>query len=173
MTAATSSCSTLVVRAADQQEYWFDEGCHITEWLNTDADPALSVARARVPAGSTTRWHRLADTVERYVILAGRGRVELRRAAAVTGAAAAGSSEATPMAPQPTPGLPFEAELLPGDVVVIPAATDQRITNLGQADLVFLALCTPRFRANAYQDTESPGAGASDADPDDGKRPLG
>lgn len=30
----------------------------------------------------------------------------------------------------------------------------QRIANLGDGDLVFLALCTPRFVSEAYQDAE-------------------
>jgi mannose-6-phosphate isomerase-like protein (cupin superfamily) len=128
----------IVVRAADQAEYWFDEGCHIAEWLNVEADPSVSVARARVPPRSTTRWHRLSATVERYVILSGRGRVALRGEA----------------------GL--EADLGPGDVVVIPAGTDQRITNAGDEDLVFLAICTPRFRPVAYRDTDDGSAAESD-----------
>lgn len=110
-------------------EYWFEEGCHITEWSNTAADPALSVARARVPPGGTTRRHCLVDVTERYVILSGRGRVEL--------------------------GQAEPAEVGPGDVVVIAAGVSQRITNLGTDDLVFLALCTPRFTTASYRDLES------------------
>ena len=30
----------------------------------------------------------------------------------------------------------------------------QRIANTGDEDLIFLALCTPRFRENAYEDIE-------------------
>lgn len=40
-------------------------------------------------------------------------------------------------------------------MVVIPPDTDQRIANTGTSDLVFLAICTPRFREEAYQDTEA------------------
>jgi mannose-6-phosphate isomerase-like protein (cupin superfamily) len=36
-----------------------------------------SIARARVAPGVTTRWHRLKGTAERYLIIEGRGRVEL------------------------------------------------------------------------------------------------
>jgi hypothetical protein len=50
-------------------EYWFEQRCHITEWWNTPADAAVSVARARVEPGVTTRLHRLKDVTERYVIL--------------------------------------------------------------------------------------------------------
>lgn len=107
-------------------EYWFPEGCHILELSNSPHDPALSIARARVPPGGTTRWHRLAGTTERYVVLEGRGRVEVG-------------------------DLP-PREVGPGDVVLIPPGCRQRIANTGPADLVFLALCTPRFTPAAYED---------------------
>lgn len=55
-------------------EYWFAEGCHINERPNSDADPAVSIARVRVAPGITPRWHRLIDTTERYVLIAGQGR---------------------------------------------------------------------------------------------------
>lgn len=42
----------------------------------------------------------------------------------------------------------------PGDVVVIPPACRQRITNDGHEDLIFLAICTPRFRFEAYADID-------------------
>lgn len=41
-----------------------------------------------------------------------------------------------------------------GDVVIIPAQCHQRISNTGVNDLVFLAICTPRFRQEAYEDIE-------------------
>ena len=81
--------------------------------------------------GITTRWHRVRDTAERYVILEGKGRVEVGE-----------------LAPQ---------DVAPGDVVLIPPSCRQRITNLGSGDLVFLAVCTPRFTQEAYEDIE-PGA---------------
>ncbi|MFL2546617.1 MAG: cupin domain-containing protein [Candidatus Rariloculaceae bacterium] len=42
-----------------------------------------------------------------------------------------------------------------GDVVLIPAGLPQCITNTGRDDLVFLALCTPRFRPENYEDSEA------------------
>lgn len=102
------------------------ERCDIAELSNTEDDPELSVARARVAPGVTTRWHRLEGIAERYVILEGRGRAELG-------------------------GLPPQ-DLLPGDVLRIAPDQAQRITNTGTEDLVFLALCTPRFRWEAYED---------------------
>lgn len=117
------------VRPQDlEQEYLTGELCHITELSNIDDDPELSIARARVEPGVTTRWHRLAGTTERYVILSGRGRVEIG-------------------------DLPPQA-VGAGDVVLIPPMCRQRIANSGDEDLVFLALCTPRFREDVYEDIE-------------------
>jgi mannose-6-phosphate isomerase-like protein (cupin superfamily) len=111
------------------REYYFREGCHILEWLNDPADPELSIARARVAAGTRTRRHRLEGTTERYLILSGEGRVFL------------GDDET---------GQPVG----PGEVVWIPAGTDQSIEALGREELVFLALCTPRFEERHYVATE-------------------
>ena len=110
-------------------DYFFREGCHINELANSAQDPGVSIARARVEPGTSTRWHALAGIDERYVILEGQGRVELADNAADT--------------------------VSPGDVVLIPAETPQRITNTGRADLVFLAICSPRFRPEAYRDLEA------------------
>jgi mannose-6-phosphate isomerase-like protein (cupin superfamily) len=109
-------------------EYYFEEGCFINELSNSDADPAVSIARARVAPGVTTRWHRLTDTAERYVLLAGLGRVEIGD----------------------LPGKLVKA----GDVVLIPPGCRQRIANLGDEYLIFLAVCSPRFRPEAYEDLE-------------------
>jgi mannose-6-phosphate isomerase-like protein (cupin superfamily) len=108
------------------KESFTAEGCFILELSNSEDDPALSIARARVAPGVTTRWHRLRDTVERYVILEGQGRAEVGG-----------------LAPR---------EVGPGDVVLIPPSCRQRITNIGAKDLVFLALCSPRFTATAYEE---------------------
>jgi mannose-6-phosphate isomerase-like protein (cupin superfamily) len=109
-------------------EFYTPEGCFINELSNVDADPEASIARARVPPHTTTRWHRLNGTTERYVLLSGAGRVEVGN-----------------LSPQ---------TVAPGDVVLIPPGCRQRITNLGDEDLVFLAICTPRFRPEAYEDID-------------------
>lgn len=109
-------------------EFFTEEGCFILELSNSDADPDVSIARARVRSGVTTRWHRLAGIAERYVILSGAGRVEVG-------------------------DLPAE-EVGPGDVVLIPPGCRQRIACVGDEDLVFLAICTPRFRPEAYEDMD-------------------
>ena len=105
-------------------EYFFDEGCYITEISNSNDDQQLSIARARVAPGVTTRWHSLTGITERYVILEGEGEAEVD-------------------------------ELVPhlvtaGDVVIIPPGKRQRITNTGDTDLIFLAVCTPRFEVSKY-----------------------
>ncbi len=115
----------LVIRPHPHDEFYTAERCHILEMSNSPADTALSIARARVAPGLTTEMHRVKNTVERYVILAGEGRVEI-----------AGS---------------LTQSVLAGDVVLIPANAEQRITNTGDTDLVFLALCTPPFDANNYE----------------------
>lgn len=110
-------------------EYYFAEGCFITEISNSADDPALSIARARVEAGKTTRWHYLNGTVERYVILEGVGSVEI--------------------------GTLDAKQVTPGDVVIIPSGERQRISNTGDDDLIFLAICTPRFEESAYNSPEN------------------
>lgn len=111
-------------------EYFTPELCHINELSNSVDDAAASIARARVAPGVTTRWHRLKATTERYVILEGRGRVEIGD-----------------LRPQ---------DVGPGDIVLIPPLCRQRITNVGTGDLVFLAICLPRFVPDAYEDLELP-----------------
>jgi len=109
-------------------EFYTPERCYIAELSNTPDDPSVSIARARVEPGVTTRWHRLAGTIERYYILRGSGRVEV------------GS-----LAPQ---------DVTAGDIVLIPPMCRQRITNVGSEALIFLAICTPRYSSDAYEDVE-------------------
>jgi oxalate decarboxylase/phosphoglucose isomerase-like protein (cupin superfamily) len=45
-------------------------------------------------------------------------------------------------------------EVSPGDVVLIPPMCRQRITNIGSEDLIFLAICTPGFSNDVYEDIE-------------------
>jgi hypothetical protein len=47
-------------------EFYTSERCYIIELSNTPDDPDVSIARARLEPGVTTRWHRLTDTAERY-----------------------------------------------------------------------------------------------------------
>lgn len=104
------------------------EKCHILELSNNPDDAEVSIARARVEPGVSTRWHRLKGVTERYLILNGTGRVEVGD-----------------LAPQ---------EVTVGDTVLIPQMVRQRITNTGDRDLIFLAVCTPRFTWEIYEDIE-------------------
>jgi len=125
MVNAMKSC----IKSCDAtQEYFFAEGCFITELSNSCDDPQLSIARARLAPGQTTRWHYLLGTGERYVVLEGSGRVEVH-------------------------DLPAQS-VGAGDVVVIPPEARQRISNIGSNDLVFLAICSPRFTKEVYVDVE-------------------
>lgn len=111
-------------RAEAAKEFHTAEGCWILEVANDAGDDAVSISRARVTKGVTTEWHRLTAIDERYIIVSGRGRVEI------------GGMPATIVGP--------------GDVIRIPADTPQRITNTEATDLVFFCVCTPRFKAEAY-----------------------
>ena len=111
-----------------EQEYWTPERCFILESSNTPEDPDVSIARARVEPGVTTAWHRLKGIVERYYVLEGSGEVEVG-------------------------DHPLET-VTKGSVVIIPESCRQRIRNSGTGDLVFLAVCTPRFVQSAYEQLE-------------------
>lgn len=106
-------------------EFETDERCAIVERLNDPACPDVSLARAHVAPGVTTRRHRLTGITERYVIVAGTGLVEI-------------GGESAPVGP--------------GDRVLIAPGLAQRIRNTGPGDLVFDCLCTPRFVPAAYVD---------------------
>ena len=58
-------------------EYYTAEKCSIVELSNSADDEGLSIARAKVKPGVTTRWHRLKKSGERYYILRGTGRAEI------------------------------------------------------------------------------------------------
>lgn len=115
-------------KSVSANEYYTAERCHITELSNSEDDPTLSIAQARLEPGVTTRWHRLRETAERYVILEGQGRVEV--------------------------GDMPPGNVAAGDIVLIPPMARQRIANTGDTDLVFLAICSPRFLLENYQDIE-------------------
>jgi len=111
-----------------KEEFYISENCYVTELSNSPDDPDVSIARARVEPGATTRRHCLRGTTERYFIISGRGLVEIGK-----------------LSPE---------EVSAGDVVLIPPMCSQRITNIGDEDLIFLAICSPRFVQDAYEDIE-------------------
>ena len=101
------------------EEFLTPELCSILENLNEAEKPDVSIARARVEKGITTKLHYLKGVDEIYLITEGRGRVKL------------GNLE--------------PAEVCKGDLVFIPAGTPQQITNIGDSDLIFYCICNPRF----------------------------
>jgi mannose-6-phosphate isomerase-like protein (cupin superfamily) len=115
-----------VVRAKQPHEYLTPERCYIAE---NHSDPAVSIARATVKPGVTTKAHHLTDGVQEiYIITSGKGKV--------------------------TVGTLPPTEVTVGDVVVIPPLTSQKITNIGETDLVFHCVCTPRFTEGCYVNEE-------------------
>lgn len=114
------------IKTNECSEYYFKERCFIRELLNTPAEPGLSIAQARVEPGVTTVWHRLSGT-EVYYILSGTGLAEVN-------------------------GATYQVST--GDLVHILAGEAQRITNTGENDLLFLAICSPRFVPENYAEAE-------------------
>ncbi|MEM8499597.1 MAG: cupin domain-containing protein [Pseudomonadota bacterium] len=111
-----------------KNEFETEERCFITEVANDIDDPELSIALARVEPGVTTAWHRVRDTAERYLIVQGSGFVEI--------------------------GDNIAERVVPGDVVRIAPNERQRIHNDGSDDLMFYAICTPRFEQRNYVDDD-------------------
>jgi len=116
-----------LIRAGEATEFPTRERLHITERLNDPAAPALSLADARVEPGVTTQLHKL-TVDEWYVIQLGSGLMELAGGASFT--------------------------VGPGDTVIIPAGTSQRISNTGKGDLQFQCVCMPRFTLDCYEALE-------------------
>ena len=111
-----------------KSEIFTPERCWILECWNVPGDPVVSIARARVARGITTRRHRLKNVVERYLVIEGSGVVRV--------------------------GEQAPTSVGPGDVVSIPAGTAQQITNNGDTDLIFYCICSPRFTPDCYEALE-------------------
>ena len=117
-----------LVSAIQKPEFFTDERCYITELLNCDESPEVSLAIARVKPGVTTQLHRLIGVAESYVLLRGSGVAEVEHQR-----------------------FPVKA----GDKVIVPAGAPQRITNDGEIDLEFYCVCSPRFEPACYVNLES------------------
>jgi len=104
------------------------ERCYITEVLNTNQSADVSLAVCLVKPGVTTQLHHL-EVAERYVVTAGQGRMELNHSDVFA--------------------------IGPGDCVLIPALCPQRVINVGDNDLIFHCVCTPRFEPQHYINTET------------------
>jgi mannose-6-phosphate isomerase-like protein (cupin superfamily) len=114
-----------VERPQPSAEHATPERCRILESWNVASDPDVSIARARVAPGVTTRLHRLAGVTERYLVVEGSGRVAV--------------------------GSDILQDIAPGDVVIIPPGVTQQVTNIGAGDLLFYCICTPRFTPACYE----------------------
>ena len=99
-------------------EFHTEEGYYVTEWWNSPDDPALSVARMRVEPGATTSAYALHGITERFLFLSGHGIVEIDERLYEVG---------------------------PGDGLLVKAGARRRVSNRGDRDLGFLAICRPRF----------------------------
>ena len=108
-------------------EIWTEERCFIRELLNTSESPNVSLAIARVEPGVTTQLHALSGVKETYIIRKGNGIVEVD-------------------------GL--ETSVGINDKVFIDENIPQRITNIGNEDLEFYCLCSPRFHPESYINLE-------------------
>lgn len=122
------SKNLLIKRPDPKAEFMTPEGCRILEVWNDESDRAVSIARATVAQGVTTKLHRVRGVDERYVITQGNGCMKLGQ-----------------MEPE---------EVEPGDVVMIPAGTAMQITNIGDKDLIFYCICSPRFTPDCYESLE-------------------
>jgi mannose-6-phosphate isomerase-like protein (cupin superfamily) len=112
-----------IVKKDIKKEFFIEEGCFIIE-SSDQSDPQMSIAIARVEPGVTTALHYLDGIDERYLMISGKGGVEI--------------GEMQPLV------------VKSGDVVYIPAGTRQRITNTGSDDLLFYCICTPPFDQKRY-----------------------
>lgn len=107
-----------------EKEFRTPELCSILENWSEAKRPDVSIARARVEKGITTRLHYLKGVDEIYLIVQGKGMVKV--------------------------GSLSPAEVVKGDLVFIPAGAHQQMSNIGDSDLIFYCICTPRFTPECY-----------------------
>ena len=117
-----------LIKHKNAVEFDTRERCSIIEILNDKQSPHLSVARCKVNPGVTTELHSLVGTKEVYLIEKGSGMMD------------DGTCK------------PFTVN--PGDSIVIPPDYPQRIKNIGDVDLIFKVVCTPRFMPACYTPLE-------------------
>lgn len=119
-----------LIKASSLKEVLTPEGCFLYENCGKSiGDNKVSIARARVEPGITTKAHRLEGIQEIYLIVKGKGIVDIE-------------------------GLePTEVEK--GDVVIIPPEKSQRIRNTGKSNLIFYCICTPSFSQDKYYEEKA------------------
>lgn len=117
-----------IFHTASSKEFFTPERCHITEVMNPIENITFSIAQARVEPGVVTQLHALKETDEAYYILSGEGEME------VDGK--------------------ILGKVKSGDVIWIPKEKSQRIKNVGMDDLIFLCICSPKFKVDVYENLE-------------------
>jgi len=115
-----------IVKAKSLKEAPTSERCLIAENYSSEQ---VSIAQARVKHGITTVAHHLKGVNEIYLIMSGEGQVDV--------------------------GDLSPTKVGAGDLVVIPAGASQRISNIGEADLIFYCICTPKFTTECYREDET------------------
>ncbi len=105
---------------ADAEPFTTKDGSTIRVLLDADAGGAThqSLAEATLASGQATERHYHASTEEIYVVLEGRGELE------VDGA---------------------RREVRPGDAILIPPGAGHQIRATGDAELRFLCCCAPPY----------------------------
>lgn len=116
-----------LTKSSGNAEFTTSERCHITELMNNDASPEVSVAVARVEPGVSTQLHALHGVTESYIVKSGSGLMQVGDQV---------------------------HRVETGDQVAIAADTPQKITNNGDSDLLFYCVCTPRFTVECYINLE-------------------
>ncbi len=115
---------TFIKKYDPDKQFSTSERCDINELLNHIDDAACSIARASVAPGVCTQLHAVKNTVERYIILQGQGKVFINYSP------------------------PEKVAYL--DTITIPPGVSQKIENTGKTELIFLCICTPRFEQKNY-----------------------
>ncbi|MCL1976566.1 MAG: cupin domain-containing protein [Candidatus Bathyarchaeota archaeon] len=113
----------MIVKASSLNMSFTSERCFIAENYGSN-DNKVSIAIATVKPGVTTVAHHLEGIEEIYIITQGNGIIEIKGI-------------------EPT-------KVTVGDVIVIPDGSSQRIKNVGNCNLVFYCVCTPRFSQEKY-----------------------
>ena len=115
-----------IFRSPNPDEFWLDERIYVREIMNSPEEPELSLARFRVPAGSTTQLHSLTIT-EWYLMESGAGVVEVNG---------------------------HKIAMKAGDNLRINPGQSQRVINDSSEELVFQSICTPRWTHECYTNLE-------------------
>ena len=119
-----------IVKGEKLKEYLTPERCFIYENCGiSTGNSQVSIARARVEPGVSTKAHHLEGVQEIYLITEGVGKVHV------------GSADPT--------------DVCKGDVVIIPPGISQKIVNNGKTDLFFYCICTPAFTQECYFNDET------------------